>query len=248
MSEPAISARGLSAGYVAGDPALRGASFEVPAGRIVVVLGPNGGGKTTLLRALLGETPFRSGDVRIEGPIGYVPQTERARLDYPVSALDVALMGTYTWTPWFRRVGGEQREVALDALGRVGMSGSASTRFGELSGGQRQRVLLARALAKRARILLLDEPLSGVDRPSAEAIEGVLGEFRDEGGTVLLSSHDIESARRFDLALCVNREQIAFCPPSELRPEILARTYGAELIVLDGEQRAIVVQHHSHDQ
>lgn len=247
MAEPAISVRDLSAGYVPADAVLRLANFEVPTGRIVVVLGPNGGGKTTLLRALLGETPWRSGEVRLQGPVGYVPQTERARLDFPLGALDVALMGTYSWTPWYRRIGAEQREVALDSLRRVGMADLAEERFGELSGGQRQRVLLARALSRRARILLLDEPLSGVDRPSADAIERVLAELRDEGRTILLSSHDIESARRFDLTLCVNREQVAFCPPDELTPEALARTYGGEMIVLDGDRQAVVIQHHSHE-
>ncbi len=225
---------------------LTGVGFTAPAGSITAVLGPNGGGKTTLFRALLGEAPFRSGTVRIGAGLAYVPQTERARLDFPVSALDVALMGTYAATPWYRPAGAAGRRRAEAALERVGLADEAGTRFGELSGGQRQRVLIARALAQEARVLLMDEPLSGVDQPSGERILAVLAELREEGRTMLVSTHDIHQARAFDSVLCLNGEQVAFVPPADLTPELLARTYGGELIVLDGGERAVVVQHHHH--
>jgi ABC-type Mn2+/Zn2+ transport system ATPase subunit len=241
---PLVEVRGLSAGYVPGEPAIEDLDFAIGRGEMVAVLGPNGGGKTTLFRALLGELPQRVGKVATE-PIAYVPQTERSRLDFPVSAFDVALMGTYGSVSWYRRIGHEQREAAARALERVGLAGEARARFGELSGGQRQRVLIARALAQDAPVLLLDEPLSGVDRPSSERILAILAELRAEGRAIIVSTHDIEQARSFDTVLCLNRRQIAFGAPGELTAEVLAATYGSELIVLDGGERAVVV-HHDH--
>jgi ABC-type Mn2+/Zn2+ transport system ATPase subunit len=243
----ALAIEGLEAGYVPGRPVLMGVDLGVSAGSTVAVLGPNGGGKTTLFRALLGELAHLEGAMRLAGRVGYVPQTERARLDFPVSALDVVLMGTYGGVPWYRRLGPSQRRFASEALARVGLEDQAGERFGRLSGGQRQRVLIARALARRAELLLLDEPLSGVDRPSGTRILALFQELKAEGATILVSTHDIEQARSFDLVLCLNGTQIAFGPPAAtLTPEVLQRTYGGELIVLEGGERAVVVQHHSH--
>jgi ABC-type Mn2+/Zn2+ transport system ATPase subunit len=131
----------------------------------------------------------------------------------------------------------------------VGLDAEAGVRFGELSGGQRQRALLARALVQDARLLLLDEPLSGVDPASAALIGGVFDELRDDGRTLLVSSHDVESARRFDLVLCLHQRQVAFGPPAEvLERATLQATYGREMIVLEdaGPARAVTVQHHEH--
>jgi manganese/iron transport system ATP-binding protein/manganese/zinc/iron transport system ATP- binding protein len=243
---PLIEVSGLDAGYGPGDPAITEVDFSVSGGELVAILGPNGGGKTTLFRALLGELAITAGTIRRAGTLAYVPQTERARLDYPVSALDVALMGTFANVPWHRRVGTAQRQVARSALDRVGLADQAAKTFGALSGGQRQRVLIARALAQDAPVLLLDEPLSGVDRPSAARVLAVLAELREEGRAVLIATHDITQARAFDRVLCINRTQIAFGPPATaLDRATLERTYGPELIVVDGE-RAIVVDHHSH--
>ncbi|MDX6581493.1 MAG: hypothetical protein QOI10_677 [Solirubrobacterales bacterium] len=243
---PLIEASGFAGGYAPGEYAITGVEFSVAPGRLVAVLGPNGGGKTTLFRALLGELPVATGTIRCRGAVAYVPQTERARLDYPVSALDVALMGTYATVPWHRRIGAAERDAARSALDRVGLAEHAGRSFGELSGGQRQRVLIARALAQEAPILLLDEPLSGVDRPSEALILAVLDELRAEGRAVLIATHDITQAQAFDAVICLNRAQIAFGPPSAaLHRETLERTYGAELVVVDGE-RAVVVDHHSH--
>ena len=243
----AVETIDLAAGYTAGDPTISGMTFSIPAGRTVAVLGPNGGGKTTLLRALLGETPRREGTVRIGGTIAYVPQTERYRLDFPVDALDVVLMGTYARAPRFRPLGREPKRLALAALERVGLADRAGEQFGELSGGQRQRVLIARALAQQADVILLDEPLSGVDRPSGERILEILGDLRDEGRSILVSTHDIQQAQGFDTVLCVNGGQVYFGAPSGLTPEVLRDTYGGEMIVLEGGRTAVVVQHHDHD-
>src|SRR3954447_9763026 len=141
-----VATRELRGGYVRGVDVLGGVSFAVAAGEIAAVLGPNGGGKTTLFRALLGELPFRTGAVELAGRPAYVPQTDGARLDFPVSAHDVALMGAYGRTPWFKRVSRADRKRADEALARVGLAEQAQSRFGTLSGGQRQRVLIARAL------------------------------------------------------------------------------------------------------
>jgi manganese/iron transport system ATP-binding protein/manganese/zinc/iron transport system ATP- binding protein len=242
----AIAARRLSGGYAPGRPAIEGLDFAVAAGTTVAVLGPNGGGKTTLFRALLDELPESSGAVEIAGPVSYVPQTERYRLDFPVSALDVVLMGTYEEAAWYRPLGRARRERARRALERVGLAERAGDRFGDLSGGQRQRTLIARALVGEARVLLLDEPFSGVDRPSAERILAILGELRGEGRAVLVSSHDIEQAKRYDAVLCINGHQIFHGRPAAITPEILRDTYGGEIVELDGGGRAIVVQHHHH--
>ena len=188
---------------------LRGVSFALEGGTIAAVLGPNGGGKTTLFRALLGDLPVRAARWSSTARPAYVPQTDRTRLDFPVSALDVVLMGAYGRTPAWRRVARADREAARAALDRVGLADRARRRFGALSGGQRQRVLIARALLQDSPVLLLDEPLSGVDAASAVRIEGVFQELRGEGRVLLVATHDVEQARRWDRVVCLNGEQIA---------------------------------------
>jgi ABC-type Mn2+/Zn2+ transport system ATPase subunit len=243
-----VSTTNLRGGYVRGIDVLGGVEFAVAAGEIAAVLGPNGGGKTTLFRALLGELPYRTGEVTLAGRPAYVPQTEGARLDFPVSAHDVALMGAYGRTPWYRRVAREDRVRADAALARVGLSEQAHERFGTLSGGQRQRVLIARALVQDAPVLLLDEPLSGVDRPSAAQIEQVFAELRAEGRALLVATHDVAQAKAWPRVLCLNHGQVAFGAPGEtLTTDVLRATYGAELVVLDGSAAAVTVSHHHHD-
>jgi manganese/iron transport system ATP-binding protein/manganese/zinc/iron transport system ATP- binding protein len=230
-----------------GEPVLRDVTFSVEAGHGLCVLGPNGGGKTTLFRALVGELAPMAGSVRVDERPAYVAQTERTRLDFPVSALDVALMGSLGRGRWWLPAARGERAAALAALARVGLEHQADAPFGELSGGQRQRVLLARALVQDTQVLLLDEPLAGVDPASAEAIDSLFGELLAEDRTLLVSTHDVESARRFDLVLCLNRRQVSFGPPAEaLDRRSLEATYGSELVVLDDSARAVTVQHHEH--
>jgi manganese/iron transport system ATP-binding protein/manganese/zinc/iron transport system ATP- binding protein len=243
-----LAVRDLGGGYAPGRDALRDVTFTADPGQIVGVLGPNGGGKTTLFRALLGELPLRRGAVELPGRPAYVPQTERARLDFPVSAFDVVLMGAYGRTPWFRRVARSDRAAARAALDRVGLAAEADSSFGALSGGQRQRVLIARALLQQAPLLLLDEPLSGVDGVSAARIEDLFGELRAEGSTLLVATHDVRQAGEWDRVLCLHGHQVAYGPPAAtLTPAILRETYGAELIVLEGGASAVGVGHHSHE-
>jgi ABC-type Mn2+/Zn2+ transport system ATPase subunit len=245
MSAAAISVDGLAAGYD-GAPVLTDVSFSAAPGQSVCVLGPNGGGKTTLFRVLLGELEPAAGTIELSGRPAYVAQTERTRLDFPVTALDVAVMGTLAQGRWWLPPSRADRRAAHAALDRVGLAGQAGIRFGELSGGQRQRALLARALVQDAPVLLLDEPLSGVDPASATLIERVFGELRGAGRTLLVASHDVESARSYDLVLCLNRRQVAFGEPeATLDRDTLQATYGHELIVLE-DGRAVTVQHHEH--
>ena len=247
MSATAVRTADLAAAYGGGALALEGVGFELERGASLCVLGPNGGGKTTLFRVLSGRLPALRGSAEVEGRPAQLPQADRPRLDFPVSALDVVLMGTLGAGRWWLPPRRSEREAAAAALARVGLEESGHERFGTLSGGQRQRALLARALVQDAPVLLLDEPLSAVDPVSAERIEALFGELREEGRTVLVSTHDVESARRFDRVLCLNRRQVAFGSPAEtLSREVLEATYGEEIVVLDEGGRAITVQHHAH--
>ncbi|MEJ7798230.1 MAG: metal ABC transporter ATP-binding protein [Solirubrobacteraceae bacterium] len=242
-----IDVAGLSASYGAGPPVLREVTFRAHSGQAIAVLGPNGGGKTTLFLALLGELAPLAGTIAIEGATAYVPQTERSRLDFPVSALDVALMGAYARTPWFQRIKASDRRLAGVALARVGLTEHAGKRFGALSGGQRQRVLIARALVQDAAVLLLDEPFAGVDQSSEETIMGILDDLRAEGRVLLIATHDVKQARRWDRVLCLRGEQVAYGPPSQtLTNAVLEATYGAEIVMLDCGHRAVAIQHHAH--
>jgi ABC-type Mn2+/Zn2+ transport system ATPase subunit len=243
-----VRAEGLAAGY-GGRPVIEGVTFALRAGERIGVLGPNGGGKSTLFRVLLGELTPSVGTMAGPPAYGFVPQTERSRLDYPVSALDVALMGTLSRLSWWRRPGRSDRRLARAALGRVGLTGLEHARFGELSGGQRQRVLVARALVQDAPALLLDEPFTGVDSPSAELLEALLAELAAERRGILIATHDLDQVVVWDKVLCLNRRQIAFGRPAEtLSRTVLEQTYGGAIVALpgEGEPLGILPAHHHH--
>jgi ABC-type Mn2+/Zn2+ transport system ATPase subunit len=246
---PLLRAEGLAAGY-GGRPVLTEVSFALQAGERIGVLGPNGGGKTTLFRTLLGELEPLGGRLDLAVRCAVVPQTERSRLDFPVSALDVALMGAVSRLPWWRRPGRTDRDAARAALEVVDLGGLADVTFGDLSGGQRQRVLVARALVQDAPVVLLDEPFTGLDATSAERLEALLGRLAVEGRGLLVAGHDVEQARRWDRVLCLNRRQIAFGPPDVLTREVLEATYGGDVVPIDcavhGTDQVVLPPHH-HD-
>ena len=242
-----VRAAGLQAGY-GQTVVLRDVSFEALGGQRVAVLGPNGGGKTTLFKTLLGQLPPLGGSVTSER-CAVVPQTERSRLDFPVSATDVAVMGSVSRRAWWRRPTRADRDDARLALAQVGLAAEADRTFGDLSGGQRQRVLVARALVQDAPVVLLDEPFSGLDSHSADRLEALLADLAAGGRCLLIATHDVEQARRFDQVLCLNTRQVAYGPPaSTLSLEVLEATYGADLVDVDcpehGAERRILPAHH----
>jgi ABC-type Mn2+/Zn2+ transport system ATPase subunit len=242
-----LETEGLAAAY-GSRVVLEDVTFALQRGERIGVLGPNGGGKSTLFRVLLGLLPPAAGTFRVEGRCGFLPQTERSRLDYPVTALDVALMGTLTRIPWWRPLARSERRGARLALERVGLAELAGRSFGALSGGQRQRVLFARALVQEAPVLLLDEPFIGVDRPSADLLEGLIRQLAAEGRGVLVSTHDIDQARGCDSVLCLNRKQVAFgSPAATLTRAVLEETYGEAIVTVadgEGDSAAILPAHH----
>jgi ABC-type Mn2+/Zn2+ transport system ATPase subunit len=235
----------LVAGY-GGTPVLRDVTFDARRGERLAVLGPNGGGKTTLFKVLLGQLAPLAGVVEVNGRAATVAQTDRSRLDYPVSALEVVLMGTIALRPWWQRPTREQRGAALAALERVGLAEQARETYGELSGGQRQRVLIARALVQDAALLLLDEPFTGLDAQSAQRLESLLQRLAGEGSAVMVATHDLPQARSWDSVLCLNRVQIAWGDPEKvLTTDVLQATYGGDLVELpDGGRLAVLPPHH----
>ncbi|WP_448576665.1 metal ABC transporter ATP-binding protein [Thermomicrobium sp.] len=254
---PVIAVEGLTTGYGRGEPILRGVSFAVERGSLVGVLGPNGSGKSTLFRALLGLLPPWQGRVLVEGrparpnpDIAYIPQRETIDWDFPVTVLDVTLMGRYPRLGLFRRPGKTDRERALWALEQVGMLEFRDRLIAELSGGQRQRVFLARALAQEPEIFLLDEPVSGVDAPTQHFVFELLEQLCRQGKTALVATHDLSCvAQRFDRVLLLNHEVIAYGPPQEVFTEtLLNRTFQSHLLLLRYGDRVIVVESEDGDE
>ena len=250
LSDSLLRVSGLAAGY-GGAPVIDGVTFALDRGQRIGVLGPNGGGKSTLFRVLLGELAPLRASIDSNGGFVFVPQTERSRLDYPVTAVDVALMGTLSRLPWWRLAGRRERQFAREALARVGLADKADVQFGELSGGQRQRVLVARALVQDAPVLLLDEPFTGVDAPSAELLDALLVDLARDGHGILIATHDLDQALAWDEVLCLNRRQVAFGRPVEtLTRAVLEETYGGAIVPLPGEGETVGIlpaHHHHHD-
>jgi ABC-type Mn2+/Zn2+ transport system ATPase subunit len=182
------------------------------------------------------------------GRFAYVPQHGPEQRAFPVTALDVALMGAYGRVRWYRRLGSSERGVALAALGRVGLEAQAGHPYGDLSGGQRQRVLLARALVQTGDVLLLDEPLAGVDAVSEATILATLDEERAAGRAVVIATHDLAFARgRATHVLLLGGRQIAFGVPEQaLTADCLRAAYGGRLVVLDASGAPTVVDDGAH--
>lgn len=220
-------------------PVLWDVDVHMPRGALGAIVGPNGSGKSTLLRAALGLVPADSGRIAVLGDppararsrVAYVPQREAVDWDFPITVREVVEMGRYGSLGWLRRPRAEDRRIVADALERVGMTPFAKRQIGQLSGGQRQRVFIARALAQRADLLVLDEPFAGVDARTEHAILEVLRSLRDEEGrSIVVVHHDLGTVQAvFDWALLLNVRPIAAGPAAEvLTPENLRRAYGAD--------------------
>jgi manganese/zinc/iron transport system ATP- binding protein len=242
-----LELRDLAAGYD-GRWAIEEVSLTVPAGRLVALIGPNGSGKSTLLRAVLGLVPHRSGTVLLDGRpverrrVAYVPQRELVDWSFPISADQVVMMGRYPHIGPVVPAGSADRASVREALGRVGMAELGERQIGALSGGQQQRIFLARALVQEADVLLLDEPMTGVDRGTELAITSLMRELRDAGTTVIYATHDLEAAADVSDLLCfVNGRVVAYGAPAEtFTPRVLHATFGGELMIVDAGDHAHV--------
>ncbi len=216
-----ICAKNLTVTYKNGHTALFDASFEIPTGTITALVGVNGAGKSTLFKALMDFVPAARGEISILGmpvkqalkqnTVAYVPQAEEVDWSFPVLVEDVVMMGRYGHMNFLRIASAADREAVDIALERVGMSEFRERQIGELSGGQRKRVFLARALAQDGQIILLDEPFTGVDVKTEDAIISLLRDMRDEGRVMLVSTHNLGSVPEFcDRTILVKGTVLAY--------------------------------------
>ncbi len=251
----ALTVQGLHAGYRS-VVALEDVSFALPRGSLTALVGPNGAGKSTLFQALLGLITPWAGTIQVLGTerskrhfaFGYVPQSSELDLDFPVTVRDVVAMGRYARLGPGRWPRAADWAVVDRSLTQVGMAALAERRIGELSGGQRQRVLLARALAQEAPVLLLDEPVSGVDTLSQQAVLAILTRLAREGSTILVATHDLALvAEYFDHVICLNRRLIAAGPTeSVLTEEILNATFNSRMVLVRVEGKLYAVDTGTH--
>ncbi|MBX3048016.1 MAG: metal ABC transporter ATP-binding protein [Anaerolineales bacterium] len=237
----AVDLRKLSVRFD-GHLALEDVSLQVEPGLRVAVVGPNGAGKSTLFNVLAGLLLPSAGQVRIYGHapaqhhcLAYVPQSSQVDWTFPVSVRDVVMMGRSGHLGLLRWPGAEDRRLVDESLARVGLTGLAQRQIGQLSGGQRQRMFIARALAQGADLLLLDEPLAGLDIPSQEQIVNILDELRALSISVLFATHDLGlAAEHFDRILLLNRRLVAYGPPEQvLSGEHLTAAYGGHMQAIE---------------
>ena len=242
LARPAsIAVQDVSVTYPNGFTAVRDASFELGPGTICALVGVNGSGKSTIFKAIMGFVTPSAGQVRLCGLpvekavsqniIAYVPQSEDVDWNFPVLVEDVVMMGRYGHMNLFRIPSKEDRRKVDEALERVNMSKYRTRQIGELSGGQKKRVFLARALAQEGRIILLDEPFTGIDVTTEAAIIDLLRELRDAGHLILVSTHNLGSVPDFcDQVVLLDRTVLAAGPTAEtFTQENLERTFGGVL-------------------
>jgi ABC-type Mn2+/Zn2+ transport system ATPase subunit len=224
----ALSARGLTVAY--GDVvALEDVTLEVPHGARVAVLGPNGSGKSTLFASAVGLLRPVAGSIGVDGSrVAYLPQHLHVEPTFPITVSDLVAMGRWGELGWLRRPRAHDRRVVAEAMEELAIADLAGRRLSALSGGQRQRALIAQALAQEADLLLLDEPFTGVDRPTADTIHALMRRWTEEGRTLLVATHDLErAASDFDLVLALNRRVIAYGPANEVSgSDALPETFG----------------------
>jgi manganese/zinc/iron transport system ATP- binding protein len=254
MSEPILDVHDVTVAYQR-KPVLWDIDLTLHEPRLVGIVGPNGAGKSTLIKAVLGLVPLVSGSIRLFGEpiesqrrrIGYVPQRESVDWDFPVSVLDVVLMGTYGQLGWFRRPGAAQKAQARDCLAQLGIGDLEHQQIGQLSGGQQQRTFLARALAQQADVYFMDEPFAGVDAATERAILTILKRLRREGKTIFVVHHDLRTVPLyFDHVVMLNVRLIASGPAEVVFTEDnLRKTYGGRLAILETVGQAVSAQERS---
>jgi manganese/iron transport system ATP-binding protein len=237
---PILAVSGLTVRYNS-HAALDDGSFDLCPGEQVAVVGPNGAGKSTLLKAVAGVLAPTSGSVTVygHGPgghicIAYVPQRSAVDWQFPVTVRDVVLMGRIGMLGLFRRPGKRDLALVRECLELVGIAGLAKRQISELSGGQQQRMFIARALAQEAELMLMDEPLTGLDVPSQEGIFQLLHDLRARNVTIMLSTHDLaQAAKYFDRVMLLNQRLLNFGTPDEVFTEdALLAAYGGHLHLL----------------
>ena len=248
---PSLAVEGVSVAYSNGHLALHDATFHLGSGTICALVGVNGSGKSTLFKSIMGFVNPKSGTVRICGLpvravlkqhlVAYVPQAEEVDWQFPVSVWDVAMMGRYGAMNFLRIPRAADKEIVEESLKRVTMWEFRDRQIGELSGGQKKRVFLARALAQGGRVILLDEPFTGVDVKTEEAIITLLRELRESGAIILVSTHNLGSVPEFcDQVVLVNRTVLAYGPTSEVFTERnLAAAFGGVLRQFQFDQSTI---------
>ena len=225
-TESGISTKDVTVTYRNGHTALRDASFEIPKSTITALVGVNGAGKSTLFKAIMGFVPAAKGEILVLGMpakvalkqniVAYVPQAEEVDWTFPVLVEDVVMMGRYGHMGFLRRPSQADHDAVEKALDRVNMLEFRERQIGELSGGQRKRVFLARALAQEGQVILLDEPFTGVDVQTEDAIITLLREMRDEGRVMLVSTHNLGSVPEFcDRTVLVKETVLAYGPTEQ---------------------------------
>jgi manganese/zinc/iron transport system ATP- binding protein len=241
MAAPPVEVHDLTVSYN-NKPVLWDVDFSLPEASLLAIAGPNGAGKSTLIKVIMGLVKPVSGYALIYGKplrqmrtrIAYVPQRETVDWNFPVNVCDVVLMGRYAHLKLFRRPKEKDKEIARNALEKVGMSEFADRQIAQLSGGQQQRVFLARALAQQADIYFMDEPFAGVDAATEEHILELLRELRAEGKTVIVVHHDLQTVSEyFEWVMLLNLRLVALGPTGEtLTQENLQKAYGGRLNIL----------------
>ncbi|MBT7203059.1 MAG: manganese/iron ABC transporter ATP-binding protein [Deltaproteobacteria bacterium] len=225
-TESGIFTKDVTVTYRNGHTALRDASFEIPKSTITALVGVNGAGKSTLFKAIMGFVPAAKGEILVLGMpakvalkqniVAYVPQAEEVDWTFPVLVEDVVMMGRYGHMGFLRRPSQADHDAVETALDRVNMLEFRDRQIGELSGGQRKRVFLARALAQDGQVILLDEPFTGVDVQTEDAIITLLREMRDEGRVMLVSTHNLGSVPEFcDRTVLVKETVLAYGPTEQ---------------------------------
>ncbi|MFQ5517473.1 MAG: metal ABC transporter ATP-binding protein [Acidimicrobiia bacterium] len=237
---PAVKATNVELRY-GSTVAVASSSFDIPAGRITVLIGPNGSGKSTLLNGIAGLMRTSSGSLQVAAALAepapaYVLQTTKVNEALPVTVREVVTMGRYTATGPHGRLRDSDRRAVQRAMARMGITGLAGSQLHELSGGQRQRVFVAQGLAQEHPMLLLDEPLTGLDLPSALAIDEVIHDERNRATTVVMSTHDLAEAMAADHVILLSKRVVAWGPPeAALTATNLTAAYGASLLHLEGD-------------